>query len=481
MNFNKIAFSGLKWSSVGMIVRSLAQVIQISILTRYLSIEVFGLVAMALFFVNFTNLIVEMGFTAAILNRQQSTDKEYSSLFWFNLFIAFIFYLIIFLSSSSVSNFYEELQLKTIITVLGSNIIFLSIGRVQRTILQKKFKFKKISIVDIISSLIGLVLATLLAINNFGVYSIIFGTLISSISSSVLFLLLKENKIYFRLRLFEIRPFFKVGSYSLLSSILSFFTTDIDVLIVAKTLGPKSLGLYSLSKQLILKIFSIINPIITNVLSPLLSSIQNDKKKIKLSFLKVTSLLASLNLPIYSLFLVFSEEILFIIYGKEYVVAKFLLSSFAVIYYIASISNPVGSLQIATGRTDIGFKWTIITFLISPIVIYLASLINIEAVVFSRLLLYIVLIIPLWFIQLKPMIKVTLKEYLYQFYKPLMFIFLFYGINYFILSEINFLDSIHVTILVKFSIWLILFGLYSYIFNRKVITKFLKYRSIYFL
>ena len=94
MDLNKVGFNGLKWSSVGMIGRSLVQVIQISILTRFLPVEAFGLVAMALFVINFTNLIVEMGFTAAILNRQQASDKELSSLFWFNLFIGFTIYVI---------------------------------------------------------------------------------------------------------------------------------------------------------------------------------------------------------------------------------------------------------------------------------------------------------------------------------------------------------------------------------------------------
>jgi O-antigen/teichoic acid export membrane protein len=467
MDLNKVGFNGLKWSSVGMIVRSLVQVIQISILTRFLPVEAFGLVAMALFVINFTNLIVEMGFTAAILNRQQASDKELSSLFWFNLLIGFILYLIIYLFSPSVSNFYEETELKLIITILGSNIIFLTIGRVQRTILQKNFKFKKISIVDIISSLIGLVLATVLAINNYGVYSIIYGTLISSISSSLLFLILKENKIYFHFRFDEIKPFFKVGSYSLLSSVLSFFTTDIDVLIIGKTLGPKSLGLYTLSKQIILKVFSVINPIVTNVLSPLLSSIQNDKKKIKSSFLKVTSLLSYLNLPIYLLLLFFSQEILLFLYGKEYVVANFLLLSFVTIYFISSISNPVGSLQIATGRTDIGFKWAVISMLISPIIIYFASLIDIGTVALSRMFLSLIMIIPLWFVQLKPMIKVTLKEYLLQFYKPLLFFILIFGANYFYLSEIKFSESLSISILIKLSIWLILIVLYHYFFAKK--------------
>ena len=246
MNFNKNAIKGLKWSSIGTTGKALVQVVQISILTRYLPVDIFGLVAMALVVINFTNVFVEMGFTAAILHKQQATNKDFSSLFWFNIIISVLFYFIIFFSSSSIADFYGELELKLILSILGSNIILLSIGRVNRTILQKNFKFKKIGIIELIASFSGLILSLILAVNNYGIYSIIYGTLISSFTSSLLFLIFRDNKIYFHFSLNELKTFFRVGSYSMSSGILRFFSNDIDILIIGKTLGPKSLGFYLL-------------------------------------------------------------------------------------------------------------------------------------------------------------------------------------------------------------------------------------------
>lgn len=466
-NLENIGIIGIKWSSFGIIGKSLCQIFQIIILTRYLSVESFGLVAMALFVINFTNIFVEMGFTAAIIHFQDADDKHYSSVFWFSMLFSFFMYLITFLLSSSVANFYGELELELIISILGSNIIFLSIGRVNRTILQKKFKFKKMNIIDFVSSFFGLLSSVILAICNYGIYSLIFGTLIGSFVSSLLLLIYRENKIYFYFHIKDLKPFFKVGSFSMSSSVLSFFSNDIDILIIGKTIGPKSLGFYSLSKQLLLKIYSIVNPIVTSVLSPLLSSIQHERKKIKSAYLKVTRLLSLINVPIYLFIIFLSQEILTILYGHEYIVAKYILSSLAVVYCINSISNPVGSLQIATGRTDIGFKWAVISMLIHPIVIYLASLINIDTVALSRMFLSLIMIIPLWFVQLKPMIKVTLKEYLLQFYKPLLFFLFIFAANYVYLLEIKFYHILYIKILIKFSIWLILILLYCYFFAKK--------------
>ena len=157
------------------------------------------------------------------------------------------------------------------------------------------------------------------------------------------------------------------------SSILDFFSSETDILIIGKMLGAESLGVYSLSKQIVSKLYSIVTPIIINVLNPILSAIQKEKSKVKYYYLKVVNLLASLNFPIYFIVILLSKEILTILYGDAYISGYLVLSFLAISYGLNTIGNPMGSLQIATGRTDIGFKWTILRVVITPIVIFFAD------------------------------------------------------------------------------------------------------------
>ena len=99
MNLRKKAVSGIKWTTIGTIGRALFQLLQISILTRFLPKEAFGLIAMALFVINFTNIFVDMGMSSAILHRQNATRNEYSSIYWLNILfhcscIAFCFFVL---------------------------------------------------------------------------------------------------------------------------------------------------------------------------------------------------------------------------------------------------------------------------------------------------------------------------------------------------------------------------------------------------
>jgi O-antigen/teichoic acid export membrane protein len=149
-----------------------------------------------------------------------------------------------------------------------------------------------------------------------------------------------------------------------------------------------------------------------------MSAIQTDKTKLKTYYLKVTFMLSSLNIPIYLLIIILAKEILIILYGSKYVEANLILSFLAISYCTSSIGNPVGSLQIATGRTDIGLRWVLFVLIVTPLVIYFSSLISINTVAFMRALLSFVLIIPMWWMQLKPMAHIKLGEYFAQFIKP---------------------------------------------------------------
>jgi len=328
-----------------------------------------------------------------------------------------------------VANFYNETELRVLIPILGTNLLIVATGRQHRTMMLKQFNFKAIAIIELVSYFLGLIAAVLLAINDFGVYSLVYSTLLSSFIANVLFLgvNLKLNPIRFHFQVQETKPFLKIGGFTMGSSLLDFFSRETDMLIIGKMLGAESLGVYTLSKQIVMKLYAIVNPTVINVLNPILSSMQKEKHKLKGYYLRVVNLLASINFPIYLLITILSKEILFILYGADYITGYLVLSFLAISYGTNTIGNPVGSLQIATGRTDIGFKWTIIRVMITPVIIYMAATWNINTVSAAIAFLSFAMLIPMWFIQLKPMAEITLTEYLHQFAKPYLLMLLFTG------------------------------------------------------
>lgn len=420
MNLKSVAISGTKWTTLAKIGTSLFQLLQISILTRFLPVEDFGLVAMALFTINFTNIFVDLGFTSAIFYKQNSTHYEYSSLYWANILVSIVLYVLLLLLTPYISSFYNENQLNKIIPILGLNLILSAIGKLHLTILQKELRFKRIAIIELFSVTFGLIIALLTAIHNFGIYSLVLSTISVSLSSSLIALLinLKRNPIYFYFKIKDIRDYFKIGGYSMAGQVVSFFSNDIDILFIGKLTSSSELGLYNLAKTIASRVYSVVNPIITKVLTPLLSKIQQDQIQLKYNYLYVVRLLTYINIPIYLLIIILSQELLTILYGIEYKEGYLILSFLAIFYCVSSINNPVGSLHVATGRTDLGLKWALFCLGLYPIAIYLTSFLGVNYVAAGRGVLNILLIYPLWRMQLKIMANISWREYISTFYKP---------------------------------------------------------------
>ena len=418
-----------QWSFIEKFGKVIFQLAQIVILTRFLSKDDFGLVALALVSIEFSYLFVDAGLNAGILYIQNASQRALSSVFWLNLGLAVLLYGALCMVSPLVGNFYEEPLLTEIIPLLGLNILLLAIGRQHRTYLQKSFAFKSIALVEITAFAMALILALLLAIEGYGLYSLVYSTLLASLISnlSYLFLRLRKEPITFEFDWKELQPFINLGKYQMGSRILDFISRETDIFVIGKTLGVEILGLYSLTKQLVLRLFNLINPIVTNVLSPWLSSLQEHPEKQKEAYLNITRYLTYINLPIYLTIGICSFEILNIMYGTEYTSGSQLLFTLTVYYAVLSITNPVGSLQISTGRTDLGFYWTTFRACITPLAIYLGVITGgIQGVAWVLLFLSIGLIYPLWWVQIRNLSSIRFSTFLEQFYRPLI-IYLFLG------------------------------------------------------
>ncbi len=435
MSFKTGLFNGIKWSSLSSVINMAVKLLQIIILTRILKKADFGIVAIALLFTQFTDLFLDMGLTSAILHRQNITRNEYSSLFWLNIGSGIIIYLLLLIASPFIAAYYHETILNYIIPILGLNILFASLGRQQRTIEQKNLRFKILAIIDIIAALITFIIALILAITGQGIYSLVLSTVAGIMISNLFFffhgiLVCKNVGMHFSLS--EIKSFFQIGSFQLGTSILDFLSREADIIIISNFFSKDVLGLYSLSKQLIIRLYGFINPIMTKVLTPLLARMQNNQAELKSKYIKFIDFLSFTNYPLYFLVAVNATPLLTLLYGKQYAEGSFILAILSINYGILSIANPVGSLQVALGRTDLGFYWTIYRVLITMISIYIGSLFSIHGVVWSILICNILNVIPFWRMQLYNLIKITLSEYLKVQYIPFLLSLLLAGIISFI-------------------------------------------------
>jgi O-antigen/teichoic acid export membrane protein len=408
------AVSGIKWTTVSAAVTAAVQILKISILSRFIDKADFGLMALVVFVLGFMNLFMDMGLSSAILHKQDITKKQYASLYWLNLIFSLALYVMILLITPVVSSFYSQTELLTLLPLMGLGLILSAIGRQFKTIFQKELRFRKIAVIDIVAAVTSLLLSVFLAIKGYGIYALIYPSLFQYFVSNISFWIsgIKTHGMKFHFSFIETKPFLKVGVYQVGSQVVNYFSRDADVLIIGKIFGAEILGGYSLAKQLVFRPAQIINPILTNVASPVLVKYQKDLLQLKANYLKLVNIVATINIPVYLILAAFASPIVAIIYGpgfEEIVVLVRILSFFMM---IRAVGNPIGSLVIASGRTDLEFYWNLISLITLPVAVIIGAQHSVIGVALSLVFFHFLLFVPSWYFLVWKICGISLKNYL---------------------------------------------------------------------
>ena len=414
MSEKKQIISGVKWTTLATIIFALSGIIKISVLSRFLEKSDFGLIALVMFVLGFMNLFMDMGLTSAILHKQNITKNEYSSLYWLNFVFSIVLFGLVYFSSPFISDFYNQPELLILIPLMATSLIIASIGKQFKTIEQKKLELKTIAIIDISSTTLSLFIAILLAINDFGVYSLVYSSLFYYMFSNVVFLVIGLRGIGINLhyKFQETKSFLKIGIYSVGGDIVNYFNRDLDTLIIGKMFGVEVLGGYNLARQLIRRPLQIIDPVITKITMSIFPKYQDNNKKLTNNILGVLRKLSVLDALIYGGLALFAPLVVRILYGEGYDDIVVMVRLFAVVVYLRSIGGQITPLVIAKGRTDLSFIWNIFNILILPIAIIIGASYGILYVILGLIIAQILLIIPAWFWFYHKLLKMKLSEYL---------------------------------------------------------------------
>lgn len=417
-NINKEVVSGVKWTTIGTIVLAIVALVKLSVLARFLDKADFGLMALVTFVMGFMNLFNDMGLTSAILHKANISKQEYASLYWINIIFSFVLYGLLLLVSPLVASFYNEPQLGTLIPLLGLNLIISAIGRIFKTIESKHLKFKMISIFEIIAAICSLCFAIFLAMNNYGVYTLVYSALLQYFIQNLLYFIygLKKHGLLLHYNYLETKPFLKIGVYQVGGQVVNYFNRDIDILLIGKFFSSDVLGGYSLARELVRRPVSVLGPIINKVGAPALAKYNHNKKELKKNFLKLVNIVASISIPLYICLIIFSTLVIKILYGDEFLEIGILVKILSINMIFRIVGGTVGNLVTATGRTDLEFKWNILNLIIMPIVVYLAAQYSIIIVAIAVSTLSIFLYYPSWRYFVKNLLDVSFKEYSRAFF-----------------------------------------------------------------
>ena len=293
-SLKKKTIKGASWSLIDNIACQGITFLVGLILARLLTPEEYGLIGIIAIFIAVFNSIVDSGFSNALIRKNDAKDIDYNTVFITNLVLSVVLFGILYVSAPFISGFFNQSQLIPLLRVMGIIVIINAFAIIQRTILVKKVDFKTQTKVSLISSITSGIVGIGMAFSGCGVWSLV-GQQISRqfLNSAFLWIFSKwYPKVQYSAQSFK--ELFTFGWKLLVSGLIDTVWREIYQVIIGKCYTPAALGLYTRAQQFASICSSNLTTVVQRVSYPVLSSIQDDKERLKSGYkrtIKVTMLL----------------------------------------------------------------------------------------------------------------------------------------------------------------------------------------------
>lgn len=360
MSLKQKTVSGLLWSFVETFVGQGLTFIVSIILARILSPREFGLIGMITVFIAVSVSFINSGFSSALIRKKECTQTDFSTVFYFNLAAGILFFLLLFFTAPFIAGFFDEPQLKPIVQVLGIVLIIDSLTLIQRTILTKRIDFKLQTRISIIASLGSGVIAIVMAYKGFGVWSLVAKSIANEGLNSIFLWLWNRWKPLLVFSMQSFRELFGFGSKLLASGLIDTIYRNVYYLIIGKFFSARELGYYTRADQFNALPSQSLTGVIGRVSYPILSSIQDDKPRLKNNYQKLIRSTMFITFILMLGMAAVSEPMIITLIGEKWrpsIIYLQMLSFVGMMYPLHALN--LNMLQVS-GRSDLFLKLEVI-------------------------------------------------------------------------------------------------------------------------
>jgi O-antigen/teichoic acid export membrane protein len=315
------AISATLWSGADIFLRQGLQFIISIVLARLLTPEEFGTIALLYLFVGLASAFVDSGFSAALIQRQDISHSDESTVFWFNLGMGAAMAVVLWLLAPWIAGYFDQPVLVPLAYVLALNLFISALGAIQGTLLNKQLDFKtpmKIGAVATASSgAIGILMAWL----GYGVWALAAQTLAATALTTTLLWRLHKWRPMFIFSPASARRLFGFGGYLFIAGLMDAAYNRIYTLLIGKLYGVRDLGFYNRAdgtKQLPV---GVLTGILSRVAFPILSAASEDKEKLRRGVQHALRGMMLINMPMMLGLMAAAEPAVYVLFGHQWLPA----------------------------------------------------------------------------------------------------------------------------------------------------------------
>ena len=341
------------------------------ILARLLTPDDYGLIGIVTIFTSVCTVIINSGFTNALIRKNDVTDDDYNTSFIVNLLMSFLLYAIIFVCSPLIANFFHKEELTALTRVSSLGMIIGAFSLVQQTIITKCIDFRTQAIITIIASITSGCIGVVLALVGFGVWALVIQGLSAQLLRTIMLWVFNTWMPKLRFSTASFHELFGFGWKMVISGVIDTVWAQLNQVVIGRFYNPASLGQYTRANQFSSLFSSNLTSVVQRVTFPVLSNIQDDKDRMISAYrhiIKITMYVTAISMFFLG---AVSEPLLYCLIGPQWHDAAVYLP----IICISSSMFPLHAINLnmlqVQGRSDLFLGLEIIkkTIAIAPLLI----------------------------------------------------------------------------------------------------------------
>ena len=297
MNLKKQTTISLIWNGFNKIGYQIIALLVGIVTARLLTPTDFGYIAALAVFTMLSNILVESGFTAALVRRKENSQADYSTAFYFNVALSLIFYVALFISAPIIADYFNMPPLTELARILFLAIIINSLFIIPNIILTRALRFKEIAIAELTGMIISAIITVTMAMTGFGYWAIAAQQISQLIVKVGIIWVLSKWRPSLDFRLGLLKEIFSFSFLLIISSLISSVTRYVYNFFIGPRYSANDLGYYGQAFKFHQIPYSVISSTITGVSYPIFSSLNNEKERQMLYIQKIMRITAFITFP----------------------------------------------------------------------------------------------------------------------------------------------------------------------------------------
>ena len=327
------------------------------ILARLLTPQDFGLIAMVTAITGFVGMFKDLGLSMATIQKTEINHEQISTLFWINVMLSLGIMLITAALAPAIAWFYKEPRLLWITLALTSAFILGGLTVQHQALLRRQMRFGTLSLIQIISMLVGIVTAIILALYGADYWALVLMQLATIVTNTIAVWLVCDWRPGPPVRHCGIRSMLAFGGNLTGFNFFNYFFSEIDRVLIGRYIGAGAVGLYDKAYNLLLWPLRQVNAPASAVSIPALSRIVDEPHRYKKAYFKILNYITMLAVPGISFLLATSDWVIRLVLGPQWDEAARIFAILGFGGLLISVFNPTGWIYVTQGRTRDMLYW----------------------------------------------------------------------------------------------------------------------------